>query len=75
MRTFYLILKILVFALVLSFAVKNSEPVTLRYLMDLQWQAPLSLLLLGVFALGAIIGLAVGALHHLRKPPAVSKGE
>jgi uncharacterized integral membrane protein len=76
-RALSLILKIVLFLLLLAFTIKNSETVTVRYLMGLEWRAPLSLVLLAVFALGVLLGL-LGAsrrilsdrreLARLRKP-------
>ena len=66
MRPFALLLKISLFLLFLGFAVKNSEPVTVHYLLGWQWQAPLSLILLIVFALGLLLGLLACAWQLLR---------
>lgn len=52
-----LVAKVVLFLLLLSFAVKNSEPVTLRYLLGWTWQAPLSLVILLAFAGGVVLGL------------------
>ena len=57
MRVLTLILKIVLFLLLLAFAVKNSEIVTVRYLLGLEWQVPFSLVLLLTFAAGALLGL------------------
>lgn len=57
MRTLSLVLKLILFLLLLAFAVKNSELVNVRYLMGLEWQAPLSLVLLLAFAAGVLLGL------------------
>ena len=64
MRALSLIFKIVLFLLLLAFAIKNSEIVSVRYLMDLQWQAPLSLVLLIVFALGVLLGM-LGCSRHM----------
>lgn len=56
-RLLTLIAKLILFLLLLAFAVKNGEAVTVRYLMGLEWQVPLSLALLVAFALGALLGL------------------
>ncbi len=45
------------FILLLAFAAKNSEPVTLHFYFDLEWKAPLILLLFGFFFAGALLGL------------------
>lgn len=66
MRYLALILKIFLFLLMLGFAVKNSETVSVRYLMGLEWQVPLSLVLLVFFVLGILLGL-LGCSRHLFK--------
>ena len=45
------------FVVLLAFAAKNTDPVTLRFYFDLAWQAPLVALLLAFFAGGAALGL------------------
>lgn len=57
MRVFLLLIKLVLFLLLLAFAVKNSDTVVLRYLLGLEWRAPLSLILLTVFAIGVLTGL------------------
>jgi len=51
------LVKGLLFLLLLGLAVKNSEPVTLRYYFGLEWQAPLALVLFAFFVGGALMGL------------------
>ncbi len=46
-----------VFVVVLLFAIKNAEPVTLRFYFDATWQTPLVLLVLVCFAAGAVFGV------------------
>ena len=57
------------FVLLLAFAAKNADPVTLRFYFDLALQAPLILLLFGFFATGAVLGLvaALGILFSQRR--------
>jgi uncharacterized integral membrane protein len=50
--------RLAVFLFLLAFAVKNTDPVTLRFYFELAWQAPLIVLLLAFFAAGAVFGLA-----------------
>ena len=45
------------FVVLLAFAAKNTDPVTLRFYFDLAWQAPLVALLLAFFAAGVVLGL------------------
>ena len=50
-------IRIALFVLLLAFAARNTELVTLRFYFDLAWQAPLVALLLAFFAAGAVLGL------------------
>ena len=50
-------IRLLVFVLLIAFAAKNVEPVTLRFYFDLALQAPLVLLLFAFFAAGALFGV------------------
>ena len=50
-------IRVLVFLLLVAFAAKNVEPVTLRFYFDLALQTPLVLALFGFFALGALFGV------------------
>jgi len=56
-RALTLVIKLVLFLLLLAFAIKNSEVVGVHYLMGLEWRAPLSLVLLLAFALGVLLGL------------------
>jgi uncharacterized integral membrane protein len=58
-----------VFVLLVAFAAKNVEPVTLRFYFDLELKAPLVLVLLAAFALGALFGVAalLGTLVRQRR--------
>ena len=47
----------LLFAALFLFAIKNTEPVTLRFYFDQAWQAPLVLVMLACMALGAALGV------------------
>lgn len=49
--------RIALFVILLAFAAKNTDPVTLRFYFNLAWQAPLVALLLAFFAGGALLGL------------------
>ena len=57
MRALTWAIRIALFVVLLAFAAKNTEPVTLRFYFDLVWQAPLVALLLAFFAAGAVLGL------------------
>ncbi|MHB0991087.1 MAG: LapA family protein [Burkholderiales bacterium] len=62
-------LKIVLFLFLLSFAVKNSDVVVLRYYLGYQWQTPLVLVLLIFFALGTATGVmaCLGYLFRQRR--------
>lgn len=61
MRIVFLVLKIAVFLVLLSFAAKNLETVTLRYFLGLEWQVPVILLLLLFFGVGIATGFMASA--------------
>jgi len=52
-----LLVKLLVFLLVLGFALKNSHSVTFYSYLDYVWQAPLIVMMGLVFVLGALTGV------------------
>jgi uncharacterized integral membrane protein len=66
MRYVLWVVKFALFALVLTFAVKNTDPVTVRYFLGQEWRAPLIFVLLVVFCAGAALGL-LGALGHIMR--------
>ena len=69
MRSVAWAIRIVVFVLLIAFAAKNVEPVTLRFYFDLALQAPLVVLLFAAFAVGALFGVLalVGTLLRLRR--------
>ena len=62
-------IRLIVFVLLIAFAAKNVEPVTLRFYFDLALQAPLIVLLFAAFAVGALFGVLalVGKLLRQRR--------
>ena len=46
-----------VFAVLLLFAIKNTEPATLHFYFDRTWQAPLVFIVAASFAVGAMFGV------------------
>lgn len=50
-------LRVVLFLLLLGFAVKNDQPVVLRYFFGYEWQTSLVVVLLCFFALGVAVGL------------------
>lgn len=67
MRYLLWILKFALFVLVLAFAVKNTDPVTVRYYFGGEWQAPLVFVLLVAFAVGLALGLLAGLAQLFRQ--------
>jgi uncharacterized integral membrane protein len=49
--------RLVVFLLLVAFAAKNAEPVTLRFYFDLALETPLVVALFGSFAAGALFGV------------------
>lgn len=66
MRYVLWLVKLALFAFMLSVAVKNTDPVAIRYFLGNEWRAPLIFVLLVVFCLGAFLGL-LGALGHIMR--------
>jgi len=60
MRILFAVIKsvlfIALFVILLGFAVKNSDPIVVRYFLGFEWQAPLVFILLVFFAAGVGIG-------------------
>jgi uncharacterized integral membrane protein len=70
-------LRMLLFLALLGFAAKNDQPVALRYLFGMEWQAPLVVLLLAFFILGAALGMiaVLGKLLRQRQEIAALRRE
>jgi uncharacterized integral membrane protein len=60
---------VLLFLLFLGFALKNTEPVAVRYFLGYEWHAALSLVLLVFFGAGAVLGVAasLGVAYRQRR--------
>lgn len=67
MRYLFWLLKFALFALILSFAVKNAEIVSVRYYLGQEWQAPLVLVLLVFFCVGAAVGILASLAQLFRQ--------
>jgi len=77
MRYILWLLKFALFVLILSFAIKNTETVVVRYYLGQEWQAPLVLVLLAFFCLGVAVGIvaSLGHLFRQRRQIAALKSE
>jgi putative membrane protein len=69
MRYVLWVLKLALFALALTFAVKNTDPVAVRYFLGHEWRAPLIFVMLVFLCLGALLGLvsALGQILRQRR--------
>jgi len=61
------ILRAALFIVLLGFAVKNDQPVTLRYFFGYEWQSSLVILLLIFFAAGTAVGVISMLANVLRQ--------
>ena len=67
MRYLALAFKIALFLLLLSFAAMNSDSVSLRYFLGIEWRAPLILVLFVFFSTGMLLGLLIGVGRRWRQ--------
>jgi uncharacterized integral membrane protein len=67
MKTLVWLLRIVIFILLFGLAVKNSGSVELRFFLDMNWQWPLSLVLLAAFAGGTVVGMSAGFATMVRQ--------
>ncbi len=77
MRYLIWLLRAFLFLILLGFAVKNDEPVVLRYFFGYEWHSSLIVVLLLFFAAGTAVGIlaVLGNLLRQRKELAVLKDE
>ena len=57
MRILTWTIRLIVFVLLVAFAAKNADPVTLRFYFDLAVQTPLVVVLFAFFLAGALFGM------------------
>lgn len=50
-------LRVLLFLVLLGFAIKNTDPVAVRFYLGSEWEAPLVIVLLVAFVIGAAAGV------------------
>ncbi len=77
MRYLVWLLRAVMFIVLLGFAVKNDQPVVLRYFFGYEWQASLVVILLLFFAVGMGIGVLamLGNVFRQRRDIAALKRE
>jgi len=61
--------RLVIFSFLVVFAVQNTDPVTLNFVLDHAWQAPLVIVLLAFFAGGAVLGVlsVLGVIYRQRR--------
>jgi len=77
MRYLVWLFRAVIFLVLLGFAVKNDQPVVLRYFFGYEWQASLVVVLLLFFAVGMAIGVlaVLGNIFRQRREIAGLKRE
>ncbi len=77
MRYLIWTMRAVLFLLLLGFAVKNDQPVVLRYFFGYEWQTSLVVVLLCFFTLGVVIGLLamLATLFRQRRELAAARRE
>ncbi len=66
LNLFVWLLRIVVFVGLFGLAIKNSGPMELRFFLDQAWTAPISVVILVVFAVGVAVGLTAALGVFLR---------
>ncbi|HZP93995.1 MAG TPA: LapA family protein [Burkholderiales bacterium] len=67
MRYLAWLVKLALFLVLVGFAVKNTQPVTVYFYLGRQWDAPLVFVLLVVFVAGVAAGLLAGLNYLIRQ--------
>ncbi|KAB2928696.1 MAG: LapA family protein [Dechloromonas sp.] len=62
-------IRLVIFSFLVVFAVQNTDPVSLHFVLDHVWQAPLVIVLLAFFAGGAVLGVlsVLGVIYRQRR--------
>ena len=66
------LIKLALFVFVLAFAVKNTDPVAVRYYFGGEWQAPLVFVMLVAFSAGVAAGLFAALTQIFRQRREIS---
>ena len=67
------LLRVVVFIALLGLSIKNSGPMELRFFFDQNWTAPVSVVVLVVFAAGVVVGLTAALSSFLLRRPRTPK--
>lgn len=73
MRSLIWTLRFAVFVLLLGFAIKNSDGVTLKFFFGTAWQMPLVFIMLIFFILGAALGVSAALASRFKLRREVGK--
>jgi putative membrane protein len=73
MRIFNWLWRFITFIVLLGFAVKNDQPVTLRYFFDMEWHTSLVIVLLLFFTVGVAIGVLAMLFNLLQQRKEIAK--
>jgi uncharacterized integral membrane protein len=57
MRLFVWLLRAFIFFTLFAFALNNQQPASVRWFFGVQWQAPMVIIVLAAFAMGAAVGV------------------
>jgi uncharacterized integral membrane protein len=69
MRALLWATRLFIFLFLLGFALKNTEPVSISFFFDTQWQAPMIIVVLAFFAGGVLLGVLslLGVIYRMRR--------
>ncbi len=73
MRFLIWLLRAVIFVALFGLAIKNSGLVELRFYFSNDWQAPLSLVILGSFVGGVVLGVTAGFATMIRQRREISR--
>lgn len=73
MRIFNWLWRFITFIVLLGFAIKNNQPVTLRFFFDLEWQTTLVVVLLLFFTTGVAIGVLAMLFNLLQERKEITR--
>lgn len=72
MRYVLWVVKLALFVLAFTFAIKNTDPVAVRYFLGQEWRAPLIFVLLVFFCMGAVLGVLAALVQIMRQRREIS---
>lgn len=62
-------IRLIIFSFLVVFAIQNTDPVSLNFVLGHSWQAPLVIVLLAFFAGGVVLGVlsVLGVIYRQRR--------